>query len=92
MEITFPFGNFLIEKVSLLFTLKDETPVFLRSGIVYIYLSTVAALLPTMEKLTSILKSQNVTLMESLLINRDHPPLNKSWQSLLLEIFDDRGT
>ena len=51
-----------------------------------------AALLPTMEKLTSILKSQNVTLMESLLINRDHPPLNKSWQSLPLEIFDDRGT
>ena len=29
-----------------------------------------------------------VTLMESLLINRDHPPLNKNKQSLLLELFD----
>ena len=29
-----------------------------------------------------------VTLMESLLINRDHPPLNKSKQSLPLELFD----
>ena len=41
----------------------------------------------------SILASNNndfkVTLMESLLINRDHPPLNKSRHSLPLEIFDD---
>ena len=29
-----------------------------------------------------------VTLMESLLINRDHPPLNKNKQSLPLEHFD----
>ena len=29
-----------------------------------------------------------VTLMESLLINRDHPPLNKSRESLPLELFD----
>ena len=29
-----------------------------------------------------------VTLMESLLINRDHPPLNKNKQSLTLELFD----
>ena len=29
-----------------------------------------------------------VTLMESLLINRDHPPLNKNKQSLPLELFD----
>ena len=29
------------------------------------------------------------TLMESLLINRDHPPLNKNKHSLLLELFDD---
>ena len=29
-----------------------------------------------------------VTLMESLLINRDHPPLNKNEQSLPLELFD----
>ena len=40
----------------------------------------------------SILATNNndfkVTLMESLLINRDHPPLNKSKQSLPLEIFD----
>ena len=28
-----------------------------------------------------------VTLMESLLINRDHPPLNKNTQSLHLELF-----
>ena len=28
-----------------------------------------------------------VTLMESLLINRDHPPLNKNKQSLPLELF-----
>ena len=28
------------------------------------------------------------TLMESLLINRDHPPLNKNKQSLPLEFFD----
>ena len=29
-----------------------------------------------------------VTLMESLLINRDHPPLNKNKQSLPFELFD----
>ena len=29
-----------------------------------------------------------VALMESLLINRDHPPLNKNKQSLPLELFD----
>ena len=29
-----------------------------------------------------------VTLMESLLINGDHPPLNKNKQSLPLELFD----
>ena len=41
----------------------------------------------------SILASSNndfkVTLMESLLINRDHPPLNKNRHSLPLELFDD---
>ena len=31
----------------------------------------------------------NVTLTESLLINRDHPPLNKNRRSLPLEFFDD---
>ena len=40
----------------------------------------------------SILNTNNndfkVTLMESLLINRDHPPLNKNKQSLPLELFD----
>ena len=40
-----------------------------------------------------ILASKNndfkVTLMESLLINRDHPPLNKNRHSLPLELFDD---
>ena len=40
----------------------------------------------------SILATNNndfkVTLMESLLINRDHPPLNKNKQSLSLELFD----
>ena len=30
-----------------------------------------------------------VTLMESLLINRDHPPLNKDKQSLPSEFFDN---
>ena len=30
-----------------------------------------------------------VTLMESLLINRDYPPLNKKRHSLPLELFDD---
>ena len=30
----------------------------------------------------------NVTLMESLVINRYHPPLNKNKQSLPLELFD----
>ena len=29
----------------------------------------------------------NITLMESLLINRDHPPLNKNKQFLPLELF-----
>ena len=29
----------------------------------------------------------NITLKESLLINRDHPPLNKNKQSLPLELF-----
>ena len=38
----------------------------------------------------SILASNNkVTLMESLLINRNHPPLNKNKHSLSLELFDD---
>ena len=40
----------------------------------------------------SILATNNndfkVTLMESLLINKDHPPLNKNKQSLPLELFD----
>ena len=40
----------------------------------------------------SILETNNndfkVTLMESLLICRDHPPLNKNKQSLPLELFD----
>ena len=40
----------------------------------------------------SILATNNnefkVTLMESLLINRDDPPLNKNKQSLPLEIFE----
>ena len=44
----------------------------------------------------SILASNNndfkVTLMESLLINRDHPPFNKNSHSLPLELFDDWGT
>ena len=41
----------------------------------------------------SILASNNndfkVTLMESLLINRDHPPLNKNRHSLPLKLFND---
>ena len=41
----------------------------------------------------SLLASNNnyfkVTLMESLLINRDHPPLNKNSHSIPLELFDD---
>ena len=40
----------------------------------------------------SILATNNndfkVTVMESLLINRDHPPLNENKQSLPLELFD----
>ena len=40
----------------------------------------------------SILATNNndfkVALMESLLINRDHPPLNKKKQSLPLKLFD----
>ena len=40
----------------------------------------------------SILATNNndfkVTLMESLFINRDHPPLNKNKQSLPLELFE----
>ena len=30
-----------------------------------------------------------VSLMENLLIKRNHPPLNKNWQSLPLELFDN---
>ena len=38
----------------------------------------------------SILASNNkVPLMESLIINRDHPPLNKNRHSLPLELFND---
>ena len=33
-------------------------------------------------------KDSKVTLTESLLINRDHPPLNKNKQSLPLELFN----
>ena len=44
----------------------------------------------------SLLASYNdnlkVTLMGGLLINRDHPPLNKNRHSLSLELFDDWGT
>ena len=44
----------------------------------------------------SILATNNsdfkVTLMESLLINRDYPSLNKNKQSLPLELFDNYGT
>ena len=44
----------------------------------------------------SILTSNNndfkVTIMESLLINRDHPPLNENRHLLPLELFDDWGT
>ena len=44
----------------------------------------------------SILASNNndikVTLMKGLLINRDHPPLDKNRHSLPLELFDDTGT
>ena len=40
----------------------------------------------------SILTTSNndfkATLMENLLINKDHPPSNKNMQSLLLELFD----
>ena len=39
--------------------------------------------------LTSNNNNFKVTLMESLLINRDHPPLNKNRHSLPLELFDD---
>ena len=34
-------------------------------------------------------KDFKVMLIESLLINRDHPPLNKNKQSLPLELFDN---
>ena len=44
----------------------------------------------------SILATKNndfkVLLMESLLINKDHPSLNKNKQSLPLELFDSQGT
>ena len=44
----------------------------------------------------SVLVSNNndfkVTLMDSLLINRDYPPLNKNKHSLPLELFDVWGT
>ena len=38
--------------------------------------------------LTTNNKNFKVTLMMSLLINRDHPPLNKNKQSLALELLD----
>ena len=44
----------------------------------------------------SILATKNndfkVLLMESLLVNKDHPSLNKNKQSLPLELFDSQGT
>ena len=46
---------------------------------------------PDFEDLSILATNNNdfkVTLMESLLINRDHPPLNKNKQSLALERFD----
>ena len=46
---------------------------------------------PDFEDLSILATNNNyfkVTLMESLLINRDHPPLNKNKQSLSLEHFD----
>ena len=43
------------------------------------------------EDFLTLAKSKNdlkFTLMESLIINRDHPPLNKNKPSLPLELFD----
>ena len=47
--------------------------------------------MPDFEEFSILATNNNdfkVTLMESLLINRDHSPLNKSKQSLPSELFD----
>ena len=44
------------------------------------------------DNFTILVSSKNdfkVTLMENLLINRDHPPVNKNSHSLPFEVFDD---
>ena len=50
---------------------------------------------PNLEDFSILATNNNdfkITLMESLLINRDHPPLNKNKKSLPLELFDSYGT
>ena len=49
------------------------------SAITHLILKISQFLLPT---------ATTVMLMENLLTNRDHPPLNKNKQSLPLELFD----
>ena len=44
---------------------------------------------PDFEDFLILATNNNVTLMDSLLINRDHPSLNKNKQSLPLELFDN---
>ena len=73
-------------KISNFFTFKDKIPLVLRSGIVYKFVYK-----PDFEDFSILATNNNdfkVTLMESLLINRDHPPLNKNKQSLPLELSD----
>ena len=53
------------------------------SAITHLILKTSQFLQPTTKEL-------RVMLMESLLINRDHTPLNKNKQPLPLELFDSQ--
>ena len=64
------------------FTFKDKIPVFLRSGIVYKFKCGGC-------NATYYGKTKRHFKIRSLLINRDHPPLNKNRHSLPLELFDD---
>ena len=43
---------------------------------------------PDFEDFSILATNNKVMLMESLLVNRDYPPLNKNKQSLTLDLFD----
>ena len=104
MKNKLPHCNFQIVfqsecKLINFFTFKDKIPIFLFTGkrvkgdnnsaIQEHLFCNHSSVFDNFSILASNNNDFKVMLMESLLINRDHPPLNKNRQSLPLELFDD---